>query len=393
MSQQLKADIVGCGNVAIMHNYHYYGEYELALRLMGEGAVGRVRHITLNFLGVPDHPGAAEYRPTWRHDPAAAGGGILMDMIHAVYLAEHLMGGPIRAVSAVVDNLDHPAEQVEDFTIANYHFDGGYATVNMWWGKGPGGVEISGTEGRGNLTLSALNCSGNILDGDEDRRARSQQIFFDTLKLANLLGVRTVVAMSGCPGESTDAGRYPNWVTSTWQPEYQALLAWQWEAVITPFWRKAAQAAAAADVRIAIEMHPGQAVYNPYTLQQLMAITGSVVGANLDPSHLFWQGIDPLRVIAVLGPSIYHVHAKDCSGLTLSSWRSTVCSTIVSAPPALGSTARLASDMASISGVHLSRRWPRRAIAAASASNMRDSRADAAAGTRRTVQLLRRVLA
>ncbi len=163
-----------------------------------------------------------------------------------------------------------------------------------------------------NLTLSALNCSGNILDGDAGRRARSQQIFFDTLKLANLLGVHTVVAMSGCPGESTAAGQYPNWVTSTWQPEYQALLTWQWEAVIAPFWREAAHAAAAADVRIAIEMHPGQAVYNPYTLQQLVDITGSVVGANLDPSHLFWQGIDPLRVIAVLGASIYHVHAKDC---------------------------------------------------------------------------------
>jgi predicted dehydrogenase len=132
----------------IMHNYLFYPEYELALRLIAEGAVGRVRHISLNFLGVPDHPGAAEYQPGWRHDPAAAGGGILMDMIHAVYLAEHLMGAPMTAVNAVVDNLDHPGDQVEDFAIANYHFAHGYATVNMWWGSGPGGVEISGTEGR-----------------------------------------------------------------------------------------------------------------------------------------------------------------------------------------------------------------------------------------------------
>jgi predicted dehydrogenase len=71
-----------------------------------------------------------------------------MDMIHAVYLAEFLLGGPIREVSALVDNLDHPGDQVEDFTIVNYHFDSGYATINMWWGNGPGGVEISGTEGR-----------------------------------------------------------------------------------------------------------------------------------------------------------------------------------------------------------------------------------------------------
>ena len=130
------------------HNYLYYREYRLARRLIEEGEIGEVRHVALNFLGVPDHPGAEEYRPTWRHDPVEAGGGILMDMIHAVYLAEYLMAGPIRAVSAVVDNLDHPGERVEDFTIMNAHFDAGYATINMWWGNGPGGVEISGTRGR-----------------------------------------------------------------------------------------------------------------------------------------------------------------------------------------------------------------------------------------------------
>ena len=132
----------------MMHNYLYYPEYELARRLIDEGAIGKLRHVTLNFLGVPDNPGAMEYRPLWRHDPKQAGGGILMDMIHAVYLTEFLLGGPIREVRALVDNLDHPGDQVEDFTIVNYHFDSGYATINMWWGNGPGGVEISGTEGR-----------------------------------------------------------------------------------------------------------------------------------------------------------------------------------------------------------------------------------------------------
>lgn len=132
----------------MVHNYLYYPEYELARRLIADGAIGRLRHITLNFLGTPDHPGAAEYRPHWRHDPAEAGGGILIDMMHAVYLAEFLMGEPIGHVSAVADNLDHPGEAVEDFALVNYHFDSGYATVNMWWGGGPGGVEIGGTKGR-----------------------------------------------------------------------------------------------------------------------------------------------------------------------------------------------------------------------------------------------------
>lgn len=132
----------------MVHNYLYYPEYELARKLIDEGAIGRLRHVTLNFLGMPDSPGASEYRPQWRHDPAEAGGGILMDMVHAVYLAEFLMVAPIRAVSAVVDNLDHAGEAVEDFALVNYYFDSGYATVNLWWGGGPGGLEISGAEGR-----------------------------------------------------------------------------------------------------------------------------------------------------------------------------------------------------------------------------------------------------
>ena len=165
-----------------------------------------------------------------------------------------------------------------------------------------------------------MNCSGNVLDGSSERRQKSQQVFFDTLRLAGLLGLETVVAMSGCPGEPGDRGqsvsenRFPNWVTSYWQAEYQQLLAWQWQESMRfrktdlPFWAAAAQFAREQGV----EMHPGQAVYNPYTLQELSAVTGPVVGANLDPSHLFWQGIEPLRVIEVLGPAIYHVHIKDC---------------------------------------------------------------------------------
>ena len=130
------------------HNYLYYPEYQLARSLIEQGAIGTLRHITLNFLGVPDNPGAHEYRPLWRHDPLEAGGGILMDMIHAVYLVEYLQGAPITATSAIVDNLDHPGEGVEDFTLVQFLSDTSYATVNMWWGNGPGGLEISGSEGR-----------------------------------------------------------------------------------------------------------------------------------------------------------------------------------------------------------------------------------------------------
>ena len=132
----------------MMHNYLFYPEYVLARDLVRAGALGRLRHVLLNFLGMPDHPGAAEYRPAWRKDPLEAGGGVLMDMVHTVYVAEFFFDSPVRSVSAVVDNLDHAGEGVEDFSLVHLTFDAGYATINMWWGGGTGGLELSGTDGR-----------------------------------------------------------------------------------------------------------------------------------------------------------------------------------------------------------------------------------------------------
>lgn len=132
----------------MVHNYLYFPEYQLARELVSDGSIGQLRHVTLNFLGMPDNPGAAEFRPNWRHDVSESGGGILMDMLHVVYVAEYLFQQPIRAVSAVIDNLDHPGDAVEDFVLLHLYFDSGYATINLAWGEGVGGAELSGTEGR-----------------------------------------------------------------------------------------------------------------------------------------------------------------------------------------------------------------------------------------------------
>ncbi|MBI3362726.1 MAG: sugar phosphate isomerase/epimerase [Chloroflexi bacterium] len=165
---------------------------------------------------------------------------------------------------------------------------------------------------RRGLRLVALNCSGNLLDPDPLRRSSSQKVFRDTVYLAEKLGLNTVVTMSGCPGEPGEPGRFPNWVTCAWQPEFQPLIEWQWKESVEPFWREAGKVAADRGVLLAIEMHPGQAAHNTRTLLRLRAAGGAAVGANLDPSHLFWQGMDPLRVIGALGEAIFHVHAKDC---------------------------------------------------------------------------------
>jgi sugar phosphate isomerase/epimerase len=160
------------------------------------------------------------------------------------------------------------------------------------------------------FSISALSCHGNPLHPDETHAKRDRDVSRRTILLAEKLGVRTVVDFSGCPGDSPHA-KFPNWVTCPWPPEYLDVLRWQWEEVAAPYWTGQAKFAADHGVRIAIEMHPGFLVYNPETLLKLRSIAGPVVGCNYDPSHMFWQGIDPVAAIRVLGDAIYHVHAKD----------------------------------------------------------------------------------
>jgi predicted dehydrogenase len=132
----------------LVHNYLYFPEFVLARKLIDQGAIGTLRHVTLQWLGMGDFPGSAAYKPRWRHDLNDAGGGILMDMLHAVYMAAFFMAGPARAAGAIADNLTHPGDTVEDFSLVHYYFDSGYATVNMWWGRGPNCFAFSGTEGQ-----------------------------------------------------------------------------------------------------------------------------------------------------------------------------------------------------------------------------------------------------
>lgn len=160
------------------------------------------------------------------------------------------------------------------------------------------------------FNISALSCHGNPLHPDRDRARRDQEISRNTIVLAERLGVRVVVEFSGCPGDGPGATR-PNWVTCPWPPEYLETLKWQWDEMAMPYWAQHARFAADHGVQIAVEMHPGFVVYNPETLLKLRAVTGPAVGCNYDPSHMFWQGIDPIAAIRILGDAIFHVHAKD----------------------------------------------------------------------------------
>ena len=82
--------------------------------------------------------------------------------------------------------------------------------------------------------------------------------------------------------------------------------------MLIPYWEKIAALAKETGVeRIALELHGNQCVYNVPSLLKLRDAIGPVIGANLDPSHLFWMGADPLVAAEALGEAIYHVHAKD----------------------------------------------------------------------------------
>ena len=161
------------------------------------------------------------------------------------------------------------------------------------------------------LEISALSCHGNPVHPNKEIAAAFHNDFINTILLAEKLGVDRIVGFSGCPGDCPKS-KNPNWVTCAWPNDYLEILDYQWKKVLIPYWKKTAKFAKEHGIKkICFEMHPGFCVYNPETLLKLRAAVGDIIGANFDPSHLFWQGIDPVEAIRTLGDAIYFVHGKD----------------------------------------------------------------------------------
>ncbi len=161
------------------------------------------------------------------------------------------------------------------------------------------------------LTLTGLNVNGNPLHPDREVGPRHAADLERSIRLAARLGVGRIVAMSGLPAPH-EGGRLPAWAVVPWDSAYTEALAYQWDDVAIPFWRKVDRLASEADVIVCIEMHPHNLVFNPPTLERLVErIDASHVGAEMDPSHLFWQGIDPIAAVTRLGRLVYHAAAKD----------------------------------------------------------------------------------
>jgi sugar phosphate isomerase/epimerase len=158
------------------------------------------------------------------------------------------------------------------------------------------------------LRIAALNCSAWPLHPVHG--PAQEAIIRDTIRLAGELGVETIVSMSGTPGDGPGSTTV-NWGFYPWPADAVALLGRQWEIAI-PFWQEMAAYAQANGVRrIAFELHPLHLVFNVPTLLRMRKAVGPVIGANMDPSHLFWQQMDPLAAIEALGPAVAHVHLKD----------------------------------------------------------------------------------
>jgi len=167
-------------------------------------------------------------------------------------------------------------------------------------------------EDRG-IRVATLSCHGNPIHPDPQHAQKDIDTFQKTVLLAEMLDVKVIVGFSGCPG-GTPQDTQPNWITYRWPPEYAKMQDWQWKEKIVPYWKDAAKYAREHGVkRLAFEMHPNFAVYNPRTLVKLREAVGEEIGANCDLSHLFWQGCDPVEVIHFLGKqgALFHAHMKD----------------------------------------------------------------------------------
>lgn len=162
------------------------------------------------------------------------------------------------------------------------------------------------------LILSALSCHYEPLHPDDAIAKESDETFHNSVLLAQRLDVPVVNVLSGLPAGAPNDTQ-PNWVTCPWPDHFTEILDYQWNQVGIPYWHQASKFAEEHGVKIAVEMHPGMLVYNVETLLRLRDAVGPALGCNFDPSHLFWNGVDPVAAIHKLGDAIFHVHGKDVS--------------------------------------------------------------------------------
>ena len=160
------------------------------------------------------------------------------------------------------------------------------------------------------VELAGLNVNGNPLHPDPQYGPGHAADLERAIRAAGALGQTRVVTMSGLPGAEPGATR-PNWGVNPWNTGVLDIVEHGWREAI-PFWKRITGLAEDHGVKIAIEMHPHNLVFNAPTMIRLAEQVGSpAIGAELDPSHLFWQQMDPIAVVRHLGGLVFHAAAKD----------------------------------------------------------------------------------
>ncbi len=160
------------------------------------------------------------------------------------------------------------------------------------------------------LIISGFSCHNNPVHPNEAVAREADEVLHKTVRLASLMDVPVINCFSGLPA-GAPGDTMPNWVTCPWPPHFLEILDYQWNEMTIPCWKEMGKFGADHGVKFAFEMHPGMLVYNVYTLLKLRDAVGPVIGCNFDPSHLFWNGVDPVAAIRKLGDAIFHVHGKD----------------------------------------------------------------------------------
>ncbi|WP_182046965.1 sugar phosphate isomerase/epimerase family protein [Curtobacterium sp. ME26] len=160
------------------------------------------------------------------------------------------------------------------------------------------------------VSIAGLNCNGNPLHPDPAIGPAHAEDVRRSIRLAARLGQTRVVTMSGLPA-GEPGGTRPNWIVNAWNSAALDVLEHQWDVAV-PFWQEIDALAREHGVRVALELHPQNLVFNVATIRELVDRGGLTnIGVELDASHLFWQQMDPVAVVRELGPLVVHAAAKD----------------------------------------------------------------------------------
>jgi sugar phosphate isomerase/epimerase len=141
-------------------------------------------------------------------------------------------------------------------------------------------------------------------DGDpEGVRRRAAEEMTITAQAARRLGVSTVVGFTGSA----------IWHTVAMFPPVPAAVIDDGYKDFASRWTGILDAYADSGVRFALEVHPSEIAYDYWTTARALEAIGHhpAFGLNFDPSHMIWQGIDPVTFLWDFRDHILHVDCKD----------------------------------------------------------------------------------